>query len=284
MASNRYNWTTVPGGFTGPSGKIGMQSPDGAYHIDTKISSSMSPEDVVNAFTAAALKFKKVGRRLVFSNEGVSGKEFDPFAPFDQRLQLIKSAAQAHAAGGRNHPGWYSLDYYAVLPNKSGEFDRFRTGAVEDATIFVPAPVGSKVQHASGGGYGFYTTVLDPKTGQPIIKTGHGNIDRPIKDKNNYIVTDSLTPGSNNSTTPPGTANPPAADAAQLAALNVNIFVDRETGKVTYGNPDEEPNNKLFGIDFGNVSDPLKEAQKFVSDFARNILRRPDPYGSDTTG
>lgn len=227
MAAGKYNWTTVPGGFTGPSGKIGMQSPDGAWHIDTKISSEMSPEDVVNSFTEAARAYRKIGRTIQFSNQGVSNKNFNPDAPFKERLALIQAASNAHSAGGRHHPGWYSLDYYVVLPGKDKTINRFTPGTVEDASIFVPAPIGTKVQYATGGGYGFYTTVIDPKTGRPIIKTGHGNEDRPIKDKNNFIVEGTTTfPATTSTAKPTGKTDGSFTTLPQIQQPAVKIVIN----------------------------------------------------------
>lgn len=245
--ANTYNWTTVPGGFTGPSGKIGTQSPHGAWHIDSKFSTEMSPQDIVNAVTAAARAYAKIGRTIQFSNQGVSGKNFNPDAPFEEKFSLIQSASKAHSAGGRHHPGWLSLDYYVVLPGKDKTINRFTPGTVEHASIFVPAPVGSKVQYATGGGYGFYTTVIDPKTGRSVIKTGHGNEDRPIKDKNNFIVG---APAGSVAPKPGGTASSGTAGLPQPGSLSTSANQPAVTVNFITGQQDQDDSRRKEGWDF----------------------------------
>lgn len=162
-------YVPVRSGFTGPSNKIGGSSP---YHVDLKMLESLPIADRVKAIDTLAKQYRSIGREIEFSNAAVSGQRWDPAKDLSDKVDLLNRAATAH--GHSRHQGWQSLDFYVPFKNKS----RFDKGAVEDASIFLPAVPGGKVRRGSGGGYGYYSEALDP-SGQVVFRVGHGNIDRP---------------------------------------------------------------------------------------------------------
>lgn len=163
------SFVPIRSGYTGPSSKIGGSSP---YHIDLKLSESVPIAERVRALDAIANQYRSIGREIEFSNSSVSGRRWNPASNISDKVQLLNQAAAAHAHS--RHPGWQSLDFYVPFKGKS----RFDKGAVEDASIFLPAIPGGTVRRGSGGGYGYYSEALDP-SGRAVFKIGHGNIDRP---------------------------------------------------------------------------------------------------------
>ena len=161
---------TYRSGFTGPSERIGGSSP---YHIDLKILSSLPLQQRINALNSLANQYKSIGRQIEFSNEAVAGRRWDPNAPLEEQVNLLETAARAHAP----REGWDSYDFYVPFANKS----RFDPGAVEGASIYIPGVPGGKIRRASGGDYGFYSEALDP-SGQVVFRVGHGDINRPETD------------------------------------------------------------------------------------------------------
>lgn len=204
------SYATVRSGFTGPSHKIGGST---EYHIDLKLLESLPIAERVKAVDAVARQYANIGRRMEFSNPGVSGKTWDPNAQLDDRINLLMSVAGAH--GHSKSPGWQSLDFYVPFAGKT----RFDKGAVEDASIYLPAVPGGKVRRGSGGGYGFYSESLDPK-GNVLFKVGHGNIDRPEKD-GEFIV---------NQPTPSATEQPQqtSSEQATLSLLKELLGQDKK--------------------------------------------------------
>ena len=162
-------YVTARSGFTGPSNKIGGSAP---YHQDLKLLESLPVEDRVKMLDAIAKQNQSIGREIEFSNSAVSRKRWNLNAKLADKIDLLQRAAAAH--GHSTHPGWQSFDYYTPFKGKS----RFDTGAVEDASIYLPAVLGGKVTRGSGGGYGYFSQSLDPQ-GRVIAKVGHGNVDRP---------------------------------------------------------------------------------------------------------
>ena len=162
-------YTPVRSGFTGPSAKIGGSSD---YHIDLKLLQSFPVAERVKAVDSLAQQYRSIGREIEFSNAAVSGQRWDPTKDLSDKVDLLERAGAAH--GHSRHSGWQSLDFYVPFKDKS----RFDKGAVEDASIFLPAVPGGKVRRGSGGGYGYYSESLDP-SGQVVFRVGHGNIDRP---------------------------------------------------------------------------------------------------------
>lgn len=162
----------IRSGFTGPSEKIGGSSP---YHIDLKVKANLPLAERVKALDVLAKQYSQLGREIEFSNANVAGARWNPAANFDDKIKLFNQAVAAHKHS--MHPGWNSLDFYVPFKGKS----RFTQGAVEGASIYLPAVPGGKVRRASGGGYGYYSEALDPE-GNPIFKVGHGDISRPEKE------------------------------------------------------------------------------------------------------
>lgn len=163
------SYQAIRSGFTGPSPRIGGST---EYHIDLKMLDTLPLAEKVKAFDEIAKQYKTIGRDIEFSNQNVSGARYDLNAPFDDRAKLIMQAAAAH--GHSQHPGWHSLDFYAPFKGKS----RFDQGAVEGASIYLPAIPGGKVRRGSGGDYGYYSEALNPE-GQVVFRVGHGDINRP---------------------------------------------------------------------------------------------------------
>jgi hypothetical protein len=163
------SYLTERSGFTAPPGKGGRGTP---YHIDLKLSTSLPIAERVRMLDAVARQKQAIGREIEFSNPAVSGRRWNANAPLEEKVDLLERAAAAH--GHSQHTGWQSFDYYVPFKGKS----RFDKGAVEDASIYIPAVAGGKVKRGSGGGYGYFSESLDPG-GRVIARVGHGNIDRP---------------------------------------------------------------------------------------------------------
>ena len=163
------SYITKRSGFTGPEGKIGRGT---AYHQDLKLLESLPIAERVKMIDAIAQQNQAIGREIEFSNPAVGGMRWSLGADLSDKVDLLNRAASAH--GHSTHPGWQSFDYYTSFKGKS----RFDKGAVEDASIYIPAVAGGKVRRGSGGGYGYYSEALDP-SGRVIARVGHGNIDRP---------------------------------------------------------------------------------------------------------
>lgn len=163
------SYTTARSGFTGPSAKIGGSTD---YHIDLKLLDSLPVAEKAKMVDALARQYQSIGRDIEFSNPAVSGQRWNLTADLSNKIDLLNRAAAAHSHS--QHQGWNSLDFYVPFKGKS----RFDKGAVEDASIYLPAVPGGKVRRGSGGGYGYYSEALDP-TGRIVARVGHGNIDRP---------------------------------------------------------------------------------------------------------
>jgi len=163
------SYLTERSGFTAPKGKGGVGD---EYHIDLKLLSSLPIAERVKMFDALARQKQAIGREIEFSNPAVSGRRWNLNAELAEKVDLLERAAGAHSHS--QHPDWQSFDYYVPFKGKS----RFDKGAVEDASIYIPAVAGGKVRRGSGGGYGYFSESLDP-SGKVIARVGHGNVDRP---------------------------------------------------------------------------------------------------------
>lgn len=163
--------STVRSGYTGPSKKIGGSSD---YHVDFKILKSLPIAEQVKAFDTLATRYGQNKRNIEFSNAGVSRDIYNPNLPFSERAALLQRAAGAHAPSSAD---FNSYDFYVPFKGQS----RFKPGAVEDASIYLPTIAGGKVRRGSGGGYGYFSEALDP-SGKVLYRVGHGNVDRPESD------------------------------------------------------------------------------------------------------
>ena len=162
---------TYRSGYTGPSERIGGSSP---YHIDFQILRTLPLQERIRAMDSLANQYKSIGREIEFSNQAVSGRRWNPNAPLEEKVNLLETAARAHAP----RPG--SLDRYDFYVPFTGK-SRFDPGVVEGASIYIPGVPGGKIRRASGGDYGFYSEALDP-SGQVVFRVGHGDINRPETD------------------------------------------------------------------------------------------------------
>lgn len=170
MAIGTQYLPTYRSGFTGPSERIGGSS---EYHIDLKVLQTLPLQERIRAMDSLANQYKSIGREIEFSNEGVSGRRWNPTAPLEEKVNLLELAAKSHAP--RN--GWDSYDFYVPFAGKS----RFDPGAVEGASIYIPGLPGGKIRRGSAGDYGFYSEALDP-SGKVVFRVGHGDINRPETD------------------------------------------------------------------------------------------------------
>lgn len=232
------SYATVRSGFTGPSHKIGGST---EYHIDLKLLESLPINERVKAVDAVARQYANIGRQMEFSNAGVSGKVWNPNAQLDDRINLLMSAAKAHSHS--RHPGWQSLDFYVPFAGKK----RTDKGAVEDASIYLPAVPGGKVRRGSGGGYGFYSESLDPK-GNVLFKVGHGNIDRPEKDSE-FIVNQPSSSAS--------IANPQSTTGYEQSQKRTNDLLEAFLTGVEYKKKKEEPKDMANQFAQGLLSSVL---------------------------
>lgn len=196
------SYTTVRSGFTGPSAKIGGST---EYHQDLKLLEALPIADRVKMIDAIARQNQSIGREIEFSNPAVGGERWDVNADLATKVDLLNRAASAHSHS--RHPGWQSFDFYTPFKGKS----RFDKGAVEDASIYLPAVAGGKIKRGSGGGYGYYSESVDP-AGRVIARVGHGNIDRPEADSGFTVAAAD------------GTSKIPPVDAAALD--NEKILAD----------------------------------------------------------
>ena len=167
MANTNPYLPTYRSGFTGPSERIGGSSP---YHIDLKVLQTLPLQERIRAMDSLANQYKSIGREIEFSNQAVSGRRWSPTAPLEEKVNLLETAAKAHAP----RDGWDSYDFYVPFAGKS----RFDPGAVEGASIYIPGLPGGKIRRASAGDYGFYSEALDP-SGQVVFRVGHGDTSRP---------------------------------------------------------------------------------------------------------
>jgi hypothetical protein len=193
----------IRSGFTGPSAKIGGST---EYHQDLKLLQSLPVSERVKMLDAIAQQNQSIGREIEFSNPAVSGRRWNVNANLADKVDLLERAATAH--GHSKNAGWQSLDYYTPFKGKT----RFDKGAVEDASIYLPAVPGGRVTRGSGGGYGYFSESVDPG-GRVIARVGHGNVDRP--EAGNVSL-----PGSFSSVAPPAPILPGSATSTTQATTD----------------------------------------------------------------
>lgn len=227
--------------FTAPAGRGGEGDP---FHTDFKASTALPLAEQVKAFDALVRQYQSHGREVEFSNANVSGMRWNPAASFDDKVKLYNQAVSAHSHS--MHPGWNSLDFYVPFKGK----DRFAKGAVEGASIYAPGIPGGKIRRASGGGYGYYSEVLDPK-GQVMFKVGHGDISRPEEKAEidvPQLEQQSLPVESNQS-------NENALANSMLQMYLIGLGVNKEKQQT----PTDLMKKQLFGQMFAPKRNPLLE-------------------------
>ena len=238
--------TTIRSGFTGPSKKIGGSTD---YHIDLKLLNSLPLAERVKVFDTLAERYGQNKRNIEFSNPGVSGNIYNPNVPFSERAALLQRAAGAHAPSSAS---FSSYDFYVPFQGQS----RFKKGAVEDASIYIPTVAGGSVKRGSGGGYGYYSEALDP-SGKVLYRVGHGNVDRP--EKNGDLLVPKV---------------PELPSSESQIALDQRVQGQKEGAnavadlmqKLLYGEPKEETG--LFGEKLNSmIAGRINTNRAFVNEF-----------------
>jgi len=254
-------YVPVRSGFTGPSNKIGGSSP---YHVDLKMLESLPIADRVKAIDTLAKQYRSIGREIEFSNAAVSGQRWDPSKDLSDKVDLLNRAASAH--GHSRHQGWQSLDFYVPFKNKS----RFDKGAVEDASIFLPAVPGGKVRRGSGGGYGYYSEALDP-SGQVVFRVGHGNIDRPESQAEMSIAASTTPPPAPQLPAPEGSGNSNLTNAFLATMIQnqqgQNQLLEALTEAIGKKEPPKSISKQLSEAIVGNALSQALNPQGFLSKF-----------------
>lgn len=228
---------TYRSGYTGPSERIGGSSP---YHIDLKILSALPLQEKIRALDSLAQQYRSIGREIEFSNQAVSSQRWNPDASPEQKKALFEAATKAHAA----RPGWDPLDFYVPFKGKS----RFDTGAVEGASIFIPAVPGGKIRRGQGGGYGYFSEAMDP-SGRVVFRVGHGDINRP-EQEGEIVVSQQAAPQ-------PGTQTPQTKTAEELLIEKIDQLIKPkvEVSESSYTGPDPE----VFRKNRENIENTLKQ-------------------------
>lgn len=226
-------WQAVRSGFTGPSNKIGGSS---EYHGDWKFAKSLPIDQRIAAFDAIAKEYDRQGRVLEFSNAAVSGRRYDPSLSYEQKADLLKAALAAHSHS--IHSNFDSIDAYPVLKTAK---NRFVSGSVENAPLLIAGLPGQKIVRGTASGYGFYSTVLNDK-GEPILKVGHGNIDKP--EKESEIIVGGVKPSQSPTTaTAPSTQTP--ATNTGLNPVEIAINLPKELLNLAQEKEKEKPKSFL---------------------------------------
>jgi len=167
------NVGSLPGGVTskkmktGPSSYIGGST---AYHIDTKFHKSLGMGNMVSAMDKLANAYSSRGRKIEFSNAGVSGEVWDSRASSEQKRSLLQRAINAHSHSTfMRSEGFLPFDYYNPKKNEN----RFGK-SVEGSEILLPS-FGGKID--VGSKYGGYGKSAEISSGNRIVAlTGHGDI------------------------------------------------------------------------------------------------------------
>jgi hypothetical protein len=139
---------------------------------------------------------------------------------------------------------------------------RFEKGAVEDASIYIPAVAGGKVRRGSGGGYGYFSESLDP-SGRVIARVGHGNIDRPEAGDVNVIGNAPVAPQL-----PAATLD---SDARARDILKAFLYGTQAQGETQQKTLPQAFKEQLLGTVMSEALNPTA----FLSSYAMN-----DPYMS----
>lgn len=152
---------------TGPSQYIGGST---AYHIDTKFHKSLGMGNMVSAMDKLANAYSSRGRKIEFSNAGVSGEVWNTKASSAEKQSLLQRAIDAHSHSRfMRAEGFLPFDYYNPKKNDN----RFGK-SVEGSEILLPT-FGGKVD--VGTKYGGYGKSAEIYSGNKMVAmTGHGDI------------------------------------------------------------------------------------------------------------
>jgi hypothetical protein len=250
--------TTIRSGFTGPSKKIGGSTD---YHIDLKLLNSLPLAERVKVFDTLAERYGQNKRNIEFSNPGVSGNIYNPNVPFSERAALLQRAAGAHAPSSAS---FSSYDFYVPFQGQS----RFKKGAVEDASIYIPTVAGGSVKRGSGGGYGYYSEALDP-SGKVLYRVGHGNVDRPEKDGGLLVPKVPELPSSESQIALDQRQQDQLAGAGAALGLMSRLFGQARKSK--------DSSQSLYSSLIGNAL--RQQQQDPASDFLMSYIMQPSSYG-----
>jgi muramidase (phage lysozyme) len=164
---------SLPGGVsskqikTGPSQYIGGST---AYHIDTKFHKSLGMGNMVSAMDKLANAYSSRGRKIEFSNAGVSGEVYDSKAPQKAKQSLLQRAIDAHSHSKfMRAEGFVPFDYYNPKKNEN----RFGK-SVEGSEILLPTFGGKVDVGTKYGGYGKSAEIFSGN--KMVAMTGHGDV------------------------------------------------------------------------------------------------------------
>jgi len=152
---------------TGPSSYIGGST---AYHIDTKFHKSLGMGNMVSAMDKLANAYSSRGRKIEFSNGGVSGEVWNPKASSEEKKSLLQRAFDAHSHSRfMRAEGFLPFDYYNPKKNDT----RFGK-SVEGSEILLPTFGGKVDVGAKYGGYGKSAEIFSGN--KMVAMTGHGDV------------------------------------------------------------------------------------------------------------
>ena len=151
---------------TGPSQYIGGST---AYHIDTKFHKSLGMGNMVSAMDKLANAYSARGRKIEFSNPGVSGAVWNPNASNADKRSLLQRAFDAHSHSSfMRAEGFLPFDYY----NPKKDDTRFGK-SVEGSEILLPTFGGKVDVGTKYGGYGKSAEIFSGN--KMVAMTGHGD-------------------------------------------------------------------------------------------------------------
>lgn len=164
---------TLPSGVKGGSLKTGPSSYIGGsteYHIDTKFHKSLGMGNMVSAMDKLANAYSSRGRKIEFSNAGVSGQVWNPKSSSEEKKSLLQRAIDAHSHSRfMRAEGFLPFDYYNPKKNET----RFGK-SVEGSEILLPTFGGKVDVGTKYGGYGKSAEIFSGD--KMVAMTGHGDV------------------------------------------------------------------------------------------------------------
>jgi muramidase (phage lysozyme) len=152
---------------TGPSAYIGGST---AYHIDTKFHKSLGMGNMVSSMDRLANAYSARGRKIEFSNAGVSGEVWNPKASSVEKRSLLQRAIDAHSHSRfMRSEGFLPFDYYNPKKNDN----RFGK-SVEGSEILLPTFGGKVDVGTKYSGYGKSAEIFSGN--KMVAMTGHGDV------------------------------------------------------------------------------------------------------------